>query len=260
MNNFRDIEQLSAYLDGELSGPETKRLETRLADDPQLVSVLNDLRSARVILRKLPKHKAPRNFTLTRQMVGLKPPLPRSYSFVRFSTAFATVLLVVSFLFNFMSLGMGGAAPAFEGGYGGGGGGPSADEFSNPRPQSGGGGDSEPELAAEAPAAADESSASGLAPEATMSVGVEQSLPADSAEELVTPTPGANAERVTVPSDDDTQSNKAGANDIAELPEQSPASSQPASTFNWQSFLLGFIALGLIAMFIMRINASRKWR
>ena len=47
-----------------------------------------------------PSRKAPRNFTLTRQMVGLKPPLPRSYSFFRFSTAFATVLLTLTFAAN----------------------------------------------------------------------------------------------------------------------------------------------------------------
>jgi anti-sigma factor RsiW len=100
MKNFHDIEQLSSYLDGQLSSSESKRLESRLASDPELASAFNDIRAARGILRKLPARKAPRNFTLTRQMVGLKPPLPRSYSFFRFSTAFATVLLVLTFAAN----------------------------------------------------------------------------------------------------------------------------------------------------------------
>ena len=92
MKNFRDIELLSSYLDGQLSPSESTRLESRISADPELADAFNDIRAARGILRKLPVRKAPRNFTLTRKMVGLKPPLPRSYSFFRFSTAFATIL------------------------------------------------------------------------------------------------------------------------------------------------------------------------
>lgn len=103
MTNFRDVEKISAYLDGQLSESDSKRLETRLASDAGLVSVLTDLRAARGILRKLPKRKAPRNFTLTRQMVGLKPPLPRTYPVFRLAAVFATLLLMVSFTVNAMS-------------------------------------------------------------------------------------------------------------------------------------------------------------
>jgi anti-sigma factor RsiW len=134
MKNFRDIEQLSSYLDGQLSPSESARLESRIASDPELASAFNDIRAARGILRKLPSRKAPRNFTLTRQMVGLKPPLPRSYSFFRFSTAFTTILLVLTFAANAltqlprMSLAAGGApAPSVQGAYGMGGG-PAATE------------------------------------------------------------------------------------------------------------------------------------
>lgn len=100
MKKFRDIEQLSAYLDGQLSPSDSARLESRIFADPELDSVLSDLRLARGILRKLPARKAPRNFTLTRKMVGLKPPLPRTFSFFRFSTAFATFLLMLTFAAN----------------------------------------------------------------------------------------------------------------------------------------------------------------
>jgi anti-sigma factor RsiW len=100
MINSRDLEQLSAYLDGQLSPSDSARLESRISSDTELASALQDIRSARGILRKLPGRKAPRNFTLTRQMVGLKPPLPRSYSFFRFSSAFAAVLLIFTFAAN----------------------------------------------------------------------------------------------------------------------------------------------------------------
>jgi len=276
MNNFRDIEQLSAYLDGELGKAESKKLETRLANDPQFASALNDLRSARGILRKLPKRKAPRNFTLTRQMVGLKPPLPRGYKFVRFSTAFATVLLVISFAINFLSLGMGGAAaPAFEsapqygGGYGGGGG------DGEVQPGIGGGCQEpcggapmeEPAIAAtEAPAAAAEeleSAASDLAPQATMSISMDQSQPAaggNTAQELGTSTPDTNAERVTAPTEGNVPSNKSGVNEVTESPQQNPVVNKPGIVINWKFILLGIIVLGLVIMFVMRQTATRKWR
>lgn len=121
MKNFSDIEQLSAYLDGQLSEPESKRLETRLESDAELASALSDLRAARDILRKLPKRKAPRNFTLTRQMAGLKPPLPKTYPIFRFAAAFATLLLFTTFALNLLALPLSAATDtaSFAGGYGG---------------------------------------------------------------------------------------------------------------------------------------------
>ena len=98
--NQRDLELLSAYLDGELSTSDSARLESRLHSEPRLVSVLSDLRAARSLLRKLPQRRAPRNFTLTRKMVGQNPPLPRSYSAFRFATVVATLLFFFTFGFN----------------------------------------------------------------------------------------------------------------------------------------------------------------
>lgn len=100
MNNTSQIDQISAYLDRQLSPSESARLEARLAADPQLAALLNDLRLARTFLRRMPARKAPRNFTLTRKMVGQRPPLPRSFFVMRFSTAFAALLLVLTFAAN----------------------------------------------------------------------------------------------------------------------------------------------------------------
>jgi hypothetical protein len=123
MKNFREIEQLSAYLDGQLNTYELARLEARLNSDTELVSVLDDLRAARGILRQLPKRKAPRNFTLTRKMVGLKPPLPRTYPVFRFATVFASLMLMLSLSVNAMSPYVSFSAPSmFAYGFGGGGG------------------------------------------------------------------------------------------------------------------------------------------
>ncbi len=112
MKNSRDIELLSAYLDGQLNPNESARLEARIDSDAELNSALIDIRAARNILRQLPRRKAPRNFTLTRAMVGANPPLPRAHSFFQFSSAFATVLLILTFAANMFSSQMGGSASA----------------------------------------------------------------------------------------------------------------------------------------------------
>jgi len=101
--SFRDVEKLSAYLDRELKPSEIMRLEARLQTDPELASILKDLRQARGVLRQLPPRCAPRNFTLTPKMVGQKPPMPRTYPIFRFATVLATALLFFTFATNFMA-------------------------------------------------------------------------------------------------------------------------------------------------------------
>lgn len=115
--NFRDVELLSVYLDGQLSQSDSARIESRLASDPNLRAVIDDLRAARGLLRQLPARKAPRNFTLTREMVGAKPPLPRSYPVFRFAATCAAILLFLSLAVNGLAARIGSipfaAAPAY---------------------------------------------------------------------------------------------------------------------------------------------------
>jgi hypothetical protein len=98
--NFRDVELLSAYLDGELSQAESARLETRLKSDPQLRTIFDDISQSRSLLRRLPARRAPRNFTLTPKMAGIKPPVPRAFPIFRFASAVAAILFVFSFAVN----------------------------------------------------------------------------------------------------------------------------------------------------------------
>jgi hypothetical protein len=121
--SFRDVEKLSAYLDGQLKPSEIARLESRLKTDPELASILKDLRQTRGLLRRLPQRRAPRNFTLTPKMVGQKPPLPRTYPAFRFATVLATLLLFFTFATNFLAPLASTAAP-YPYGRGGGGGEP----------------------------------------------------------------------------------------------------------------------------------------
>ncbi len=98
--NPRDLELLSAYLDGQLNSSDSARLESRLASDESLRAALDNLRATRSLLRQLPSRRAPHNFTLTPQMAGIKPPTPRAVPVFRFATAIATFLFVISFVVN----------------------------------------------------------------------------------------------------------------------------------------------------------------
>jgi len=127
-HSFRDIERLSAYLDGELSRAERARLESRLARDAGLSAALDELCTTRALLRRTPRRRVPRNFTLTPKMVGLHPPLPRAVPALRWATVVTTLLLFLTFAGNLIgSLTFGASAPApmeMAPAYGGVGGGP----------------------------------------------------------------------------------------------------------------------------------------
>jgi hypothetical protein len=127
--SFRDVEKLSAYLDGQLKPSEIARLESRFQSEPELASALKDLRQARGVLRQLPQRRAPRNFILTPKMVGLKPPMPRTYPVFRFATVLATLLLFFTFATNFMAPRMMQTAPVYPYGIGGRGGGAAEPEL-----------------------------------------------------------------------------------------------------------------------------------
>jgi hypothetical protein len=98
--NPRDLELLSAYLDGQLNPSDSARLESRLASDGSLRAALDNLSATRSLLHQLPSRRAPRNFTLTPQMAGIKPPTPRIVPVLCFATALATFLFIITFVIN----------------------------------------------------------------------------------------------------------------------------------------------------------------
>ena len=109
--SFRDVEMLSAYLDGQLSQIDSSRVETRIKADVGLRSAYDDLRQTRSLLRRLPARRAPRNFTLTPKLAGIKPPLPRAFPFLRLASTVAAVLLFFGFAANIFSPGMAALQP-----------------------------------------------------------------------------------------------------------------------------------------------------
>ena len=221
--NQRDVELLSAYLDGQLKPSDSARLEARLKSDSELVSVMDDLRAARNLLRRLPQRRAPRNFTLTPKMVGKNPPMPRTYPFFRFATTIATLLFFFTFGLNFLAPQMA-VQPV-----GSGGGGP-ADLFSQEAPAA-----AESSIATEAPAATEAPFAA--APQPTLMPTLDDAARA------------AETEVANTGSAADQEQAK-----IANEALPAPVSSA------WQIALAGVALVGAFFMLLMRQSAFRRWR
>ncbi len=108
--NFNDIEKLSSLLDERLPAGETQRLRARLEQEPNLRADLENLRQARALLRQLPQRRAPRNFTLSRQMAGLRAPTPRLFPLFQWASALTAIFFLFSLGLNWQSA----SAPAAE--------------------------------------------------------------------------------------------------------------------------------------------------
>lgn len=221
--NFRDVEILSAYLDGQTGSSDSSRLEARLASDPELAATLQALRESRGLIRQLPKRRAPRNFTLTYAMVGKKPPLPRSYPVFKFATVFAAFLFAFSFVINGTSQLAASAPPAAYGS---------------------GGGDAN--QAAEAPVmeslpAAPESPAEA---EPTM----EAALTGPILEDAATPEPAAG------------DAARAANEPPAAKSSEAPASARSHVPSMWMMAFAAIALLGAASMFIIQRRAAKKWR
>jgi len=233
----RDLELLSSYLDGQLSPSDTSRLESRLLIEPELRSVLSDLRSARSMLRQLPMRKAPRNFRLTPKMVGKNPPLPRVYPAFRLTSVLATVMLFLTMGLNLVRPTLATASPGF--GMGGGG---APDTFAAEAAPT-----EAPAAALEAPAATEapaEESSIASAPMATETISGQE----DSARIVDTP----------VAKEGETQNAIGGG--VEQEPPQAPASDTPLVPAVWQWSLAGIALLSGLVMLFMRQISVNYWR
>lgn len=226
--NQRDLELLSSYLDGQLKPSDSARLERRLASEPDLRAVLDDLRAARGLLRQLPMRKAPRNFILTPKMVGKNPPLPRSYPAFRFVTALASLMLFFTLGLNFVVPQMA-QTPAF--GMGGGG---APEVFSAEQAPAA-------ELAVATEAPAEEAPAAEMAP---------------------MPTPTISPATDSAVREAETPEDKQGVTNSADVPAEPPAQDTvvPPVPPVWQIVLAAIALLGALGMVVMRQAAATRWR
>jgi hypothetical protein len=90
------LETLSAALDGALDSKEQAALQARLRDDEDLRLALQELHQVRAGLGMLPRLRAPRNFTLSPEMVGKRAPRP-AYPRLRLATALAALAFALTF-------------------------------------------------------------------------------------------------------------------------------------------------------------------
>ncbi|MFW5713790.1 MAG: anti-sigma factor family protein [Brevefilum sp.] len=94
----RELNKLSAYLDNALPARQARKLEARLAVDPELREKLDDLRRTKLLLSRLTRVRAPHNFTLTPDMVPERIPRRQTMqTTLRLASALAAILLVVTF-------------------------------------------------------------------------------------------------------------------------------------------------------------------
>lgn len=98
------IESLSAYLDGELSIPERRKLEVMLHENESFLQQLNALEKTRALLRHAPRVKVPHNFTLTAAMLPNKQPNTFWLPMMSTSSVLAAVVLIITYVFNFATL------------------------------------------------------------------------------------------------------------------------------------------------------------
>lgn len=125
--SFRDIEKLSAYLDGQLSPSDRTRLEKTIQSDEDLAAALKDLRHTRALLQRAPRRRAPRNFTLTPKMAGIRAPVPRLVPVFSWASAVAMLLFIFTLGTSLIGqLSLGTTAPMLAAAPSGLGGGPPA--------------------------------------------------------------------------------------------------------------------------------------
>jgi hypothetical protein len=104
----REWEDLSAYLDGQLSPKESARLEEKLQARADLRRALEELSRTRMLLRSQPPVRAPRNFLLSPKMVGERrapAPANRLFPVMRLASALAMALFVLALVGDFWSSG-----------------------------------------------------------------------------------------------------------------------------------------------------------
>lgn len=99
----RDLALLSAYLDDALRPADRQALIARLRHEPELVAQLERLRRTKLTVGYLPRLHAPRNYTLTPEMVTVRKQKAAPFAgTLRLASALAAILMVVLFGVEFL--------------------------------------------------------------------------------------------------------------------------------------------------------------
>jgi hypothetical protein len=228
----------------------------RLKTDPQLRALSDELSETQALLHRLPARRAPRNFTLTPKMAGVKPPVPRVFPLFRFASALAAILFFFSFAVNLTVPAFSAMRAAAPMAYGIGGGNGN-DLLETPAPAA-------PEAAAQAPAAG-----KPAATEAPAALAPAAPAPTMSAQDTfaLTPTPEAArtmAEAVTeTPAQTEMpQAKSAPTEPPAPMSLATPVPPPPVEPPIPLAVLIGLLILALVAgaaALFVRWQADRKF-
>jgi hypothetical protein len=99
-------EQISAYVDGQLPAWERQRLEQEMAGDAALRQEVEQQQLIKSRVSRLPRQRAPRNFTLNPSLYGRPQPQPATWLFpvMRTATALAAVFFVLAIILEMAGL------------------------------------------------------------------------------------------------------------------------------------------------------------
>lgn len=112
--NDRDFELISAMLDGQLSGSELQAAQKKLASTPALKQAYDELKIQSAMLRRLPRHKPPRNYMLKAEEVkNLKPGWLKRFMApaLSFASLATMVVILLTYAFQTQLLDMNAAVP-----------------------------------------------------------------------------------------------------------------------------------------------------
>jgi hypothetical protein len=102
--SLKEYEQLSAYLDGQLSPAEARRVEAQLSRYAEWRQALDELSATRALLQRAPHYHAPRNFTLAPELATqyARKPWFASLASFRLSSAVAALAVLAMMLIQLL--------------------------------------------------------------------------------------------------------------------------------------------------------------
>src|SRR4030042_3925114 len=99
----RDYELISAYLDNQLGSKERAQFEARLKADTELRKELQEISKTRLLVRSLPRLRAPRNYFIRAEAVPSRPTLKLAPVFGIVSALASVLFALVIFGSRFLS-------------------------------------------------------------------------------------------------------------------------------------------------------------
>jgi anti-sigma factor RsiW len=99
-------EALSAYLDNQLAPKARAQLQSQLETRADLRQAFQGLRRTRAAVRYAPRPRAPRHFTLTPEMAGVRSrsrSAPGAYPVLRLASVLATIFFLIVFMGDLVS-------------------------------------------------------------------------------------------------------------------------------------------------------------